>query len=103
MAFTVIKRFNAEKGLVVGALQTSNPATSQEGNTHARKELYAVRESTQSGGYKMKIEEEFTSTKNEPTVPDKFVVELDCVMFNPKKKPRAKNWFKRIFHRSNNG
>ena len=102
MAFTVIKRFNAEKGLVVGAFQTSNPATSQEGNTHARKELYAVRDSTQSGGYKMKIEEEFTSTKNEPTVPDKFVVELDCVMFAPKKKFCLKKRFKKIFRRWNN-
>lgn len=51
----------------------------------------------------MKIEEEFTSTENKPGTPDKFVVELDCVLFEPKKKPRTKNWFKRIFRRSNNG
>lgn len=51
----------------------------------------------------MKFEEEFTSTKNEPTVPDKFVIELDCMMFAPKKKSRTKNWFKRIFRRGNNG
>lgn len=51
----------------------------------------------------MKIEEEFTSTENKPTVPDKFVVELDCVMFGSKEKPRKKGWLKRIFRRSNNG
>ena len=58
---------------------------------------------TLSGGYKMKIEEEFTSTKNEPTAPDKFVVELDCVMFGSKEKPRKKGWLKRIFRRNSNG
>lgn len=51
----------------------------------------------------MKIKEEFTSTKNDPTAPDKFVIELDCMMFRPRKKSRAKNWFKRIFRRSSNG
>ena len=34
----------AEKGLVVGVLQTSNPATLKNGNTQVRKALYAVRE-----------------------------------------------------------
>lgn len=38
-------KLKAEKGLVVGVLQTSNPET-YKGNTHARKELYAVRENT---------------------------------------------------------
>lgn len=51
----------------------------------------------------MKIEEEFTSTENKPTIPDKFVVELDCVMFRPKKKPCMKKWFKWMFRRGNNG
>ena len=51
----------------------------------------------------MKVEEEFTSTKNEPTVPDKFVVELDCVLFGSKEKPRKKGWLKQIFRRNSNG